>query len=245
MNAAFYRGFVKEAAAMQIQGGHVAVAVGAALAGLAVYDFFKGRSLPTVTKKDLRGEGAERVDARVWLETLLKKKPLKRPPVVVTSYEQLEPALKGTSFSVFDKRYIRNLARYVFRTEGNAFAVPDKAKDILIIPPKIHKHVVEHELGHVRDFAEKPYKKPGIIPSIVASVWKPKYKELVLEREERAWKHTRARKLKKKAVGSYERAFHFGRIGPTAASSYLAIKGGLEALRKAQYAKPSTPLPRT
>lgn len=241
MNRAFYKGFVKEA----LSSGHALVALGAALGGLAIYDFFKGRSFPTLGKEDLRGKGRERVDAKVWLETLLKKKPLKRPPVVVTRIEDLEAALKGDDFAWYEKSQIRRFAKYVFRTESNAFVVPGKTKDLLVIPSKIHKHVVEHELGHVRDFAEKPYKKPGVIDSVLAGLWKPTFEQQVLEREERAWAHTKARKLKEGAIGSYHRGFHRGRMIQAGVGSYLGISRGLEALRGAKDAKHISQVPRT
>jgi len=231
VNEAFYRGFVKEALAPGAVEAAVGLGIGGLFGGLAVYDFFKGRSLPTVTKKDLEGRGAERVDARAWLAVLLKKKPLKEPPVVVTKFSQLERPLKRTDFSTLEKSMIRKMAKQVLEHGTNAFVLPAQGRDIIVIPPKIHKHVVEHELGHVRDFAKRPWKKPGILKSMLASVWKPTYRKLVMEREERAWKHTKAKKLKEKALGSYERGFHYGRVAPAALGAYLGIKEGLRGLK--------------
>jgi len=237
---AFYRGFVKEA----FSGGHIAIAAGAALAGLAVYDFFKGLSLPTLDTKDLAGKGAERVKTVKHISSLLKEQPLKRPPVVVTEYEQLESALKGVSYSMFEKDMIRRFAKQVLTSKDNAFVVPDKKKDIIIIPPEIHKHVVEHELGHVRDFAEKAYERPGFLTSILSLLWKPTYNKTVMEREQRAWDYTKARKMREKALGSYERGFHFGRAPLAGGTGLFAILKGIDALRSAQHAKHSLPISR-
>lgn len=241
MNEAFYRGFVKEG----ISGGHAMIALGAALSGVAIYDFFKGRSFPTLDKEMLRGKGKERVDTEAWLSMLLKKKPLKRPPVVVTKIEDLEAALKGDDFTKGEKILIRRFAKLVLKKESNAFVVPSKTKDLMVIPPKMHKHVVEHELGHVRDFAEKGFKKPGIVDAVLMNFWKPTYKKQVLDREERAWKHTKARKLKKGAIGSYHKGFHYGRMIPASVGAYFGISSGLEALRGAKNAKHLSQVPRT
>lgn len=231
MNEAFYRGFVKEALATGAGQAVIGLGLGGMFAALAIYDYFKGRSLPTVTKEDLHGKGVERVDSRVWLRGLLKKKPLKSPPIVVTKIEQLAKPLATTDFSTLEKSIINRMATKILKSETNAFVLPSKQRDIIVIPPKIHKHVVEHELGHVRDFEAKPYKKPNILQAILMSVWKPTYKKHVLEREERAWKHSKAKNLKTKALGSYERGFHHGRVAPSAVGAYFGIREGLEGLR--------------
>ena len=246
MNQAFYSGFVKEALNMpQLHGGHAAIALGVALSGLAVYDFFKGSKFPTVTKEDLKGLSKDQVASAQHLRMMLKAKPLRRPPVVVTKIEQLEGALKKGSFTAHERVLIRNFAKTVLAKENNAFVVPSEAKDILVMPPKLHKHVVEHELGHLRDFEKTPFKKPGFLKSLLALVWKPSYKKLVLDREERAWKHSRAKKLKTKAVGSYERGFHVGRGSLATGGAIWSGITALEQMRKAQHAKHRPQIPRT
>ena len=245
MNEAFYNGFMKEAINLpQLHGGHAALALGVALGGLAVYDFFKGSKFPTVTKADLKGLKKEQVVSAQYLKTMLKAKPLRRPPIVVTKIEQLDPAMKRGSFTVSETVLIKKLVKTVLKKENNAFVFPSKTKDILVMPPKLHKHVVEHELGHLRDFEKTPFKKPGLLKSSLALVWKPTYKELVLEREERAWKHSKAKKLKTKALGSYERGFHIGRgIFATAGAIWSGLKA-FDHMRNVQHAKHSPQIPR-
>lgn len=63
--------------------------LGGLSAGVAIYDLIKGAKVPTLTVKDLRGSKASQVDPQKYVKELLERKPLRKPPVVVSSIDHL------------------------------------------------------------------------------------------------------------------------------------------------------------
>ena len=208
----------------------IPILLGGAAAGLAVYDVIKGQSFPTLDADEMKGRGRTRVQSAKHVQGLLKLKPLKRPPIVITSVKQIEPMVKDLKLEKH-REVIKKMVEYITVHGGNAAAVHGKKRDYLILPPKIHKAVVEHEVGHLRDFEEQGGDpKPGALESLVAEVWKPTYRKYVLGPEERAWKHVPTRtKIKKKALGTYHKGFHRGRAPIAGLIGGMLLAGGLHA----------------
>jgi len=227
MNEVFYRGFVKEA----LKPGHLQLGAGAALLAIALYDNFKGRNIPTMTRADLSEKG---VPSRAFIQKELKKKPLKRVPIVVTKINQLDKALQGTSYTAKEKARIRRVAKESLDWGHNAWAVSDRVKDILITPPKVSKYVLQHEIGHLHDIEKNPEQRdrPGILRSLLAFAWKPSYKKMVMEPEERAWAGIPSKKMKEKAMGTHEKGFHKNRERAAAMAALASFAHAAHALRR-------------
>lgn len=178
-----------------------------------MYDAVKGMTFPTLNAEELKGRGKTRVKSVAWVKSLLKKKPLKRPPVVITNVKAVEPMIRDLNLEKH-RDVVERLVRYVTEGGNNAMAIKGKKTDYLVLPPKIHKAIVEHEVGHLRDFEERGDKRPGVLERLAKVVWKPTYRKHVIEPEERAWSHVPTKTgIKEKALGTYHRGFHSGRAG--------------------------------
>ncbi len=184
--------------------------LGGAAAGVAVYDTIRSKLFPTMSLDDVAGEGKERVKSRAWVTATLKKKPLRKPPIVVTTDQDLVKLLKVVKIPPDKKRKFLTMARGIIRHSLNALAVRVGKTDILVLPEKAAKAMVEHEIGHLRDIeAGKDTGRGGTLSRLAQLVWKPEYSKKVIEPEERAWKYVRGRKeVKERAVGTYKRGFH-------------------------------------
>lgn len=189
--------------------------LGGAAAGLAVYDTIRGKLFPTMSLDDVAGEGKERVKSRAWAMAALKKKPLRKPPIVVTSDQDLVKLLRKVKIPADKKREFLGLARGIIRHSLNALAVRVGKTDILVLPERAAKAMVEHEIGHLRDLeAGKDTGRGSLLSRVLQLVWKPEHRKRIIEPEERAWRYVRGRKkLKERAVGTYQRGFHQRRAG--------------------------------
>lgn len=189
---------------------NIPLILGGAAAGLAVYDVIRGQIYPTMSLDDLVGKGKERVESRAWVLANLKKKPLRKPPIIVTSDQDLSRLLQKVKIPPEHKKEFLAIARGIIRHSMNALAVRVGDTDILVLPEKAAKATVEHEIGHLRDL--EAGKDPGhgsTISRLAQLVWKPEYHEKVIAPEERAWKYVRGRKdIKSRALGTYHRGFH-------------------------------------
>lgn len=184
--------------------------LGGAAAGLAVYDTIRGKLFPTMSLEDLAGTGKERVKSRAWVLQQLKKKPLRKAPIIVTTEQDLKKLLRRVKIPVEHKREFMVIARGIIKHSLNALAVRVGKIDILVLPEKAARATVEHELGHLRDLeAGKDTGRGSLLSRVAQLVWKPEYRKRVIEPEERAWKYVRGRKgVKERAVGTYQRGFH-------------------------------------
>lgn len=212
-------------------GGYVA---GSLLAGLAVHDMIRGSSLKTdIAPAVIKGlEEGTQVISKEWVQKLLKDQPLDRPVKVVTTPEEMEEMLQDPKFNFVTRYLIRGFAKQIIEKGVNAAVIKGKKQDYLVVPEKANARVIEHEVGHLRDFASGAYKEPGIIGSILAGVWKPSFEKHVLERERRAWKYTKPTPLAEEAVETYESAFHRNRAKQMASSSAGMIFKAMSALSK-------------
>jgi hypothetical protein len=215
-----------------LRAGTIPIILGGAAAGVAVYDVIKGLTFPTLDAEAMKGRGKLRVESAAWVKTLLKKRPLKRPPVIITDVKHIDPMIKDLKLEKY-RKVIEDLVRFVTVKGGNALAVRGKKSDYLVLPPKTHKAVVEHEVGHLRDFEERGEQRPGFLESLVGTVWKPTYKKNVLDPEERAWGHVPTKtRIKKKALGTYHRGFHRGRGSLAGLVGGMLLAGGISSRLK-------------
>jgi hypothetical protein len=212
-------------------GGYIA---GTLLAGLAVHDMIRGSSLKVdLAPAVIKGlEEGTQVISKEWVEKLLKDQPLERAVKVVTTMEDVEEMLADPKFGLLKRYLIRGFAKSIIEKGINAAVIKGKDRDYLIVPEKANARVIEHEVGHLRDFASGAYKEPGIIASIVSAYWKPSFEKHVLERERRAWKYAQPTPLAEKAVETYESAFHRNRAKSMASSGAGMLFKAMSALSK-------------
>ena len=214
----------------------VPVAIGTALSGVALYDLLKSKKLdPKITKEFITGTKDEQVTSSKAVKELLKEKPLIRPVVSVTSDAAIKKMMKDPKFGYLTRQYLEDAAKNMVNKADNAAVIQGEDKDYVIIPKKSNPRVVEHEIGHLQDFARKLNEQPGLLKRLLSLVWKPEYEKQIMERERRAWKYTKKTPLKEQALKSYERGFHKQRAGlavPAAAYAFLRAlkhvpKGGM------------------
>lgn len=212
-------------------GGYVA---GSLLAGLAVHDMIRGSSLKTdIAPAVIKGlEEGTQVISKEWVEKLLKDQPLDRPAKVITTMEEVEEMLQDPKFNFILRYYFRGFAKQIIEKGINAAVIRGKNRDYVVVPEKANARVIEHEVGHLRDFASKAYREPGVIGSLLSIGWKPAYEKYVLDRERRAWKHAKPTPIADEAVETYESAFHRNRARQAASYGAGMIFKAMSALSK-------------
>ena len=190
--------------------GTIPLILGGAAAGVAAYDMIRSRLFPTMSLEDLAGAGKERVNSRAWVLQQLKKKPLRKPPIIVTTDEDLAKILRKVKLPEERKSKFLVRARYIIRHSLNALAVRVGETDILVLPERAAKAAIEHEIGHLRDIeAGKDTGHGGPLSRAAQLVWKPEYQKKIIDPEERAWGYVRGRKgVKERSLETYERGFH-------------------------------------
>ena len=114
-------------------------------------------------------------------------------------------------FKKEDQRLGRILQQIATKGD-NAFALPNyKGKDYIFARKKTNKHVIGHELGHIKDFRQN---KRGISDKWFSTLSGKTYK-----REVEAWNQSPVKmtkdgeKLKEKALRTYERNRDYSRAG--------------------------------
>jgi len=219
-----------------LQASTIPLILGGAAAGLAAYDLIRGKLFPTMTLDDIAGKGKERVKSRAWVLQALKKKPLRKPPIIVTTEQDLKKLLTRVKIPPESKQKFLRIARGIIKHSLNALAVRVGTTDILVLPERAAKATVEHEVGHLRDIeAGKDTGQGGVLSRLLQIAWKPEYEKKVIEPEERAWKYVRGREgVKERALGTYHRGFHRRRadLAGKAALGSAAAYGLMRLLKR-------------
>lgn len=211
----------------------VPIAIGTALSGVALYDLLKSKKLdPKITREFIAGTEDEQVTSRKVVKQLLKEKPLIRPVVSVTSEAGVKKMMKDPKFGYLTRQYLETAAKEMVTEANNAAVIQGDEKDYVIIPKKANPRVVEHEIGHLQDFARKLNEQPGLLKRLLSLVWKPEYEKQIMGRERRAWKYTKKTPMKEQALKSYERGFHRQRAGLAVPAAALAFLRALKHMPK-------------
>jgi hypothetical protein len=204
--------------------------IGSILAGLAISDILKGSSIEhAVTPEVIAGKGKSQVVSKEWVQKLLAKKPLETPTKVVTTSRDVKEMLKDPKFNVLTRPMLRNIAEKIIEEGENAAVVRGEKKDYVLVPEKANARVVEHEIGHLRDFASGEYTDPGFLKRLLGMLWKPTYEGDVMARERRAWKYAKPTPIAEKAVKTYEKGFYKGRTMALAPIALRLLLGGIRS----------------
>jgi len=193
-------------------------AVGAVGAGgVGAYDMYRG--LKTYKHEDLqkllKGKAVSLSQAKKLLKGHAKKVNVIRSVKDMEKYPSHFAGIKG--------RMRRGLYGAALKQGNNAFAFAGKDQDFLVLPGAVSKEVVQHEAGHLKDFAKKKiyegkdphYRQGSFWHGLGQAIWKPKFKREVLAREEAAWAHVpkseKSEHLQKETAKSYNKGFHLRR----------------------------------
>ena len=134
-------------------------------------------------------------------------------------------------------------------TAGNAAAASGKKGYYLIAGKKVPSDILEHELGHLRDFKAKRIRTTdgsynqyttGLLNSMAQAWCKRRYLAGRYKEEVNAWDKAKPSetmpKLRDAALGTYEKSWHRNRVGSTAGAmalyAYLLFKNGTKGLLK-------------
>lgn len=230
ISGAFRDELQKVGVALPPAGVAVPVALGTALSGLALYDFIKGRQLdPKLTREFITGEGEEQVTSRKAIKELLEKRPLIRPVVPVTTDKDVDKMLKDPRFGFLVRSGLRSEAKEMIDEAANAAVIQGAEKDYVIIPSKAHPRIVEHEVGHLQDFARK-IDDPGVLRRLLSLIWKPEHDKQIMDRERRAWAYAEKTPRREQGLKSYERGFHNTRAGIVFPAALMAFSAALRHL---------------
>jgi hypothetical protein len=201
--------------------------LGGAAAGVAAYDYIRGKTFPTLTAEDIRSAGRDQVDSVKWAHKLLEMKPLKKPPIIITSVNEIDPMIQDLDLGRYRKQVV-NIVKSVTEDAKDALAVDGEKHDYLILPAKVGRAVVEHEIGHLRAKEEKKDEPATFIDRMAALFWKPSYRKTTIGPEESAWGYVKdAPELQRKALGTYESAFHKQRSSVLGHLGAALLLGGI------------------
>lgn len=231
MDASFNTGFAKELdklgfvippSALAVG---IPIALGTAFSGLALYDHIKGKKLdPKIDGEFIAGTKDDQVTSRAAVKDLLAKRPLIRPVVPVTTERGVDKMLKDPKFGFLTRMTVEPAAKNIVTEATNAAVIQGEDKDYVILPGKAHPDVIEHEVGHLQDFARKIENQPGLLKRLLSLVWKPEHDKQVMDRERRAWDFVGKPPRRQQALKSYEQSFHKSRkmlAVPAAMAAFL------------------------
>lgn len=204
--------------------------------GVAIYDTIKAREHPVVNFKASLKENPTSVkkylaeqDAKVVLLDSAKSVNSYAKDVMAKEHGEEQARLTGS------------IMKQMIRSGENAAAIPSKndAFDAIISSKKINPIVIEHELGHIKDF--RSLKKEGVKPTewyggqgfgrgLMRGLSKDVFDEDVIEKEKNAWKHVAESDAKTRmmtpAMNTYHQGFHINRgavAGALAGGSAAAL----------------------
>ena len=127
--------------------------------------------------------------------------------------------------------YLKDLQKNVEKYQDNAYAYPGDDRYMILTPEKVNKRVLDHEMGHVKDWAKGKRKDPGLGTRMLSVVWKPTYNSSVIKSEEAAWNNAKTRPnltMRREALKTYSKGFHARRGSLATAGAVLS--GALGAI---------------
>jgi hypothetical protein len=211
---------------------------GAALSGaLSLYDMYKGRKHKQHydTLRRAMYDDADHVDSKEYISKL-------DPTVKVVS--SIEDALSFAQDELLERPEVKDMTEHMSELQlndtkrdiakqfvgtyvipgSNAGAVRGLKGDYILASKKAPAALLEHELGHIKDFREKGVrmlpedddKNPYTGASLRQFLWKPSFMKRDHLAEREAWDRSDKSvkgydKLREAGLGTYETAFHKSR----------------------------------
>lgn len=216
----------------------IAGAIAAGGMGIALYDYLKSRgynsdeiskliSSNPISAKEYLAQSAPDVKSVTNKRSLNKLKKVLR--------EEHNPIVSSILGAQFE---------HAMNSGENAFVYKGKNDYYVISPKNVNQLVLEHELGHVKDFRgleaqnKDPHEHYGgksFLRGYGQQLFKSIYDKDIIRREQNAWDHVQTKgperdKIQELALNSYHKAFHKGRgavagfIGGSTAAELLANK---------------------
>lgn len=210
-------------------------ATGAALSGgLAAYDLIRARKhaghYNAIRRAMYDDEG--HVDAKEYLEAIDPTVKVVSSIADAQSFAQDEILARPESQAAIahlDDLAKNDVKREVIKSFVSSFVIPGTnvgavrglKGDYILTPPKAPPAILEHELGHIRDFREKNIRmlpedekaNPYIQRPLLQRLWKPSYMRGQYKAETEAWDRADSAtkdyaNLRERALGTYETNFH-------------------------------------
>jgi len=198
----------------------------------AIYD--------TVKSRGLRRDIDYVMEAIRTKKSVVSKKfvaKIDRRITVVTNSGEIYKALKR------EKRLVAEVSDMLLRwtaqalgeelaAKRNAFAMRGEDVEIVGVPAKTNANVIAHEVGHILDFRDKKmtmWDMKEYKTTFSAIFMKSRYKTQTLDAENVAWDKAPVKdtdekaKIRKHAVGTYDKGFHRRRMGATAVATIYAL----------------------
>lgn len=196
-------------------------------AGLSLYDLYKSRGYSDDSAYVNSVVGGNDKEYKMADTASYVKKVMPEVKVVDTEekfyhfFKKEAPIAKHLPDSTLKEMASDAFAQF---TSGNAAAASGKGGHYLIASKKAPVDVLEHELGHLRDFKEKgivttdqSYNEytTGFLNSLAQSWFKSKYMKGNYMSEVNAWDKAKPSatmdKIRKAALGTYEKGWHRSR----------------------------------
>lgn len=214
----------------ELSAGKLIFGGGALLAGgLTAYDVFKSRGLLEHQKNVHRALRSKRgVDVRSYVR--------RRDPKV----QVLDN--KEKIHTVFDKEFadhptkegLKIVATDMVKKGNNAAALSGLHGDYIICRGRLPPEIIEHELGHLKDYREKGlnFKKQGPYKHSIAQIFfRTAYDKSAMAAEKAAWAYvpdsTHKTETEQHALGTYDKSFHVRRAVLMAPVAYALLMSAL------------------
>jgi len=243
VNQAALRGFSDELQKLARM-SRFGVGLGTAAAGAAGYDFYKARGLGRDRREVQKAIKGGNTDVVKYVKKHY-------PDAAVISTPEGVKSMAKREFGWGPKRFVaRGMMSQAVQLGNNAFFMqgPKTGKGYIVGRGSMPKSVIQHEIGHAKDFKEKgftPKRKPkeyglGGLRPIAGMLWKPYYKKTTGRRESEAWKHvpttSESRKMRALGESTYDKAFHANRgVLSGVVAGGVAYSTLLDALRARRF----------
>jgi hypothetical protein len=228
--------------------GGAALMGGAAIGsgGLSIADYIRSRGSQQAGDKVTAEFDKNKVSAKTYLKGQVggDKRPapgLEKPVDVIVTKKDLQTASKKsqefrarTPEATEAKEYLRATQQEVEKYKDNAYAFPGEERDMIFTPQRVNKRVLDHELGHIKDWARRGRDELTTADKVLSVLWRPKYETTVMKREKEAWKHGKvpaASGLRRAALETYSKGFYKRRGGLARAAALVTgmLAAGLGA----------------
>ena len=234
MDSAELRAFVEEIEKIAVSSDDVAIGLGVASLPLIAYDALKATGHSRAAKalqKEIKGGEVE----------VTKYMKARAPDVkIVDTPKKVDAFAKKEVKNPITRFFAKPGLKAMIRSGDNAAAfTAESGQSYIFGRGKMPKAVIEHELGHVRDFQDKGLTSgkakeygQGFLRGIAAANWKPYYRKTVQKAEAEAWKRVEESdekaRIKALADTTYEKGFHKNRAGAVASTTVPVLLSVLQ-----------------
>lgn len=153
---------------------------------------------------------------------------------IIDDEEKVDKLLKRMEGNPIKNFLLKNYFKQSIEGDNTNAFVDDEGKGYIIGKGDLPPEIIEHELGHIKDY-QKRGKKPGEVKeygetglrSTFRNFFKPYYKKTVIPREQKAWDYVkdtaRKKSFEERALKTYDKGFHRARATNMGAMTAVAL----------------------